>query len=71
MKEIIKKELSAGKDPMGLAAAVLYLICQQNGDDTKTQRFFADIAGVTDVTIRNRCSELRDEIMSMVENQDS
>jgi transcription initiation factor TFIIB len=71
MKEIIKKELSAGKDPMGLAAAVLYLICQQYGDDTRTQRFFADIAGVTDVTIRNRCSELRADIMSMVENQDS
>jgi transcription initiation factor TFIIB len=67
MNEIIKKELSAGKDPMGLAAAVLYLICQQYGDDAKTQRYFADIAGVTDVTIRNRCSELRTEIMTKVE----
>jgi transcription initiation factor TFIIB len=71
MNEIIKKELSAGKDPMGLAAAVLYLVCQQHGDDTKTQRYFANIAGVTDVTIRNRCSELRAEIMSVVEKQDS
>ena len=68
MNEIIKKELSAGKDPMGLAAAVLYLICQQYGDTTKTQRFFADIAGVTDVTIRNRCSELRTEIETMIKS---
>jgi transcription initiation factor TFIIB len=67
MDELVKRELTAGKDPMGLAAAVLYLICQQYGDETRTQRFFADIAGVTDVTIRNRCSELRDEIMSMVD----
>jgi transcription initiation factor TFIIB len=66
MNEIIKKELSAGKDPTGVAAAVLYLICQQYGDATKTQRFFADIAGVTDVTIRNRCSELRTEIETMI-----
>jgi transcription initiation factor TFIIB len=71
MNEIIKKELSAGKDPMGLAAAVLYLICQLYGDDTKTQRYFADIAGVTDVTIRNRCNELRTEIMTMVESPKS
>jgi len=67
MNVIMKKELSAGKDPMGLAAAVLYLTCHQFGDDTKTQRYFADIAGVTDVTIRNRCSELRTEITTMVE----
>jgi transcription initiation factor TFIIB len=61
----MKKEMCAGKDPMGLAAAVLYLISHQFGDETKTQRYFADIAGVTDVTIRNRCSELRKEIMTM------
>jgi len=67
MNEIMKKEMSAGKDPMGLAAAVLYLTCRQFGDDTKTQRYFADVAGVTDVTIRNRCSELRTEIMTMGE----
>jgi transcription initiation factor TFIIB len=65
MNEIMKKEMCAGKDPMGLAAAVLYLISHQFGDETKTQRYFADIAGVTDVTIRNRCSELRKEIMTM------
>lgn len=69
MKEIIEKELSAGKDPMGLAAAILYLISQQYGDPTKTQRYFADIAGVTDVTIRNRCNELKTEITTMIKRQ--
>lgn len=65
MKEIIEKELSAGKDPMGLSAAVLYLACQHYGDTTKTQRYFADAAGVTDVTIRNRCNELRTRMRMM------
>lgn len=67
LNEIIEKELSAGKDPMGLAAAILYLISQQYGDPTKTQRYFADIAGVTDVTIRNRCNELKTEITTMIQ----
>lgn len=61
-KEIIEKELSAGKDPMGLAAAVLYLASQIYGDTSKSQRYFADAAGVTDVTVRNRCNELRTKI---------
>jgi transcription initiation factor TFIIB len=66
MKVIIEKELSAGKDPMGLSAAVLYLACQHYGDTTKTQRYFADAAGVTDVTIRNRCNDLRTKIPGMM-----
>lgn len=67
MNEIIEKELSAGKDPMGLAAAILYLMSQQYGDPTKTQRYFAHIAGVTDVTIRTRCNELRTETTTMIQ----
>ena len=55
-----KIELSAGKDPMGLAAA-LYLSCVKNGDD-KTQRDIAEAANVTEVTIRNRYKGLRDSL---------
>ena len=35
-------EASAGKDPMGLAAAALYLSCVKNGED-KTQRDIAEL----------------------------
>ena len=49
---------SAGKDPMSLAAASLYLSCVKNGED-KTQRDIAEAANVTEVTIRNRCKSLR------------
>jgi transcription initiation factor TFIIB len=50
--------LSAGKDPMGLAAAVLYMSCLKTGEDT-TQTQMAHAAGVTDVTIRNRLRDLK------------
>ena len=49
---------SAGKDPMSLAAASLYLSCIKNDED-KTQRDIAEAANVTEVTIRNRCKSLR------------
>jgi len=55
--EIIKKAeqsgISAGKDPMGLAAAALYVACLIEGE-SKTQKDIAEAAGVTEVTIRNR-----------------
>ena len=51
----------AGKDPMGLAAAALYLACITSGG-SKTQKEISLASGVTEVTIRNRCAGLRDLI---------
>ncbi|GFN41621.1 MAG: transcription initiation factor IIB 1 [Marine Group I thaumarchaeote] len=51
-------KISAGKDPMGLAAAALYVACVTNGE-SKTQRDVAEAAGVTEVTIRNRYKGLK------------
>jgi transcription initiation factor TFIIB len=48
----------AGKDPVGLAASILYLACQITGE-IKTQRQIAQASGVTEVTIRNRCKDLK------------
>ena len=59
-KQHKKSEESAGKDPMGLAAAALYLSCVKNGQ-TVTQREIAEAANVTEVTIRNRYKGLKDE----------
>ncbi|HYO06813.1 MAG TPA: TFIIB-type zinc ribbon-containing protein [Phototrophicaceae bacterium] len=52
MAEIIKREISAGKNPMGLAGAVLYVSCKNYGEDI-TQREISEAAGVTEVTIRH------------------
>jgi transcription initiation factor TFIIB len=55
-----KIQLSAGKDPMKLAAAI-YLSCVINGEN-KTQKDITGAVGVTEVTIRNRYKCLKDFI---------
>ncbi len=59
-KEIIEttaeKGLLSGKSPTGFAAAAIYaasLLCNEK----KTQKEVADVARVTEVTIRNRYQE--------------
>jgi transcription initiation factor TFIIB len=52
---------TAGKDPMGLAAAALYIACLQN-NEKKIQRDIAEAAGVTEVTVRNRYKALKREL---------
>jgi transcription initiation factor TFIIB len=58
MREIIAMQISAGKGPMGMAATVLYIACMQAGE-IRTQKELSIAAGVTEVTIRNRYSELK------------
>ena len=48
----------AGKDPMGMAAAALYIACITSGE-VKSQKQISMASGVTEVTIRNRCAGLR------------
>lgn len=61
MAEARRKGASTGKDPMGLAASVLYLASQATGE-AKTQSDIAKAAGVTEVTVRNRSKELRKQL---------
>ena len=58
LQEVQKRKESAGKEPMGLAASALYLSCVKN-EVSVTQRDVAEAANVTEVTIRNRCKDLR------------
>ncbi|MBI2662671.1 transcription initiation factor IIB [Candidatus Woesearchaeota archaeon] len=50
-------ELTSGRGPTGIAAASLYVSSLIHGEK-RTQREVADVAGVTEVTIRNRYKEL-------------
>ena len=61
MNAATKSEISAGKSPMGLAASILYLSCLINGCSI-SQTIFAQTAGVTEVTIRNICRNLRNHL---------
>ena len=63
--KILKKadisELTSGRGPAGISAAALYVAALMN-DEKKTQREVADVAGITEVTIRNRYKELIDRL---------
>lgn len=61
MSQVTQKEISAGKDPMGLAATVIYMSCLGTGE-TKTQIDIAKAAGVTEVTVRNRFKDLKEKL---------
>jgi len=67
MNNVMKEEISAGKDPMGLAASVLYLSSIKNKDNV-TQSNIAEAAGVTEVTVRSRTKELRKKKITGVVN---
>ena len=54
-------ELTSGRGPTGIAAAALYVAALIHGEK-RTQREVADVAGVTEVTIRNRYKELLSEL---------
>ena len=62
---ILKKaeitELTSGRGPAGIAAAALYVAALMS-DEKKTQREVADVAGITEVTIRNRYKELIEKL---------
>jgi transcription initiation factor TFIIB len=61
MNEVVKQGMSAGKDPMGLAAAVLYTSCIKTGEQ-KSQIDLANAAQTADATIRNRVKDLKNRL---------
>jgi transcription initiation factor TFIIB len=61
LREARKRRAAAGKDPMGLAAASLYIACLRN-NEKKTQKDIAEAAGVTEVTVRNRYKTLKKQL---------
>ncbi|MBI5224789.1 transcription initiation factor IIB [Candidatus Micrarchaeota archaeon] len=58
LNQALKKGLISGRGPMGVAAAAVYIASVSTGE-RRTQKEVADVAGVTEVTIRNRYRELK------------
>ncbi len=52
---------TSGKDPKGLCAGALYLICKKK-DKRISQKDIAQIVGVTEVTLRSRYKELTNKL---------
>jgi transcription initiation factor TFIIB len=79
MSTAIIKEASAGKNPVGLAAAVLYISQLDNNikdgiqgkanesnkknNNKRTQTSFAQAAGITDVTLRHLIKDLKSQLL--------
>jgi len=61
LRQAGEKELTSGRGPTGVAAAAIYIGSIQC-NDRKTQREVAEVAGVTEVTIRNRYKELAEHL---------
>jgi transcription initiation factor TFIIB len=62
MDIVIENEISAGKDPMGLAATVIYLSCRETGE-IKTKKQLADAADISDMTLRTRLRDLKHHLL--------
>ena len=61
LRQAAERELTSGRGPTGVAAAAIY-ISSILGGERRTQREVAEVAGVTEVTIRNRYKELAEKL---------
>jgi len=66
LRKVGEKKGLTGKDPRGLAAAALYMACQEN-NDRRVQRLIAEAAGTTEVTLRNRYRGLKEVLGDLPE----
>jgi transcription initiation factor TFIIB len=64
MEQAQEKNILVGKDPISMAASILYLVNLAEGQQnlSRTQAEIAKAAGVTEVTVRNRSKELRKKL---------
>ena len=68
IEEASNNGLTSGRNPAGVAAAAVY-IASALVDERKTQRDVAEIAGVSEVTIRKRCKELTEQLETSINLQ--
>jgi transcription initiation factor TFIIB len=61
LKKASKEGLTSGRGPTGVAAAAIYIASVMSGE-RRTQRDVADVARVTEVTVRNRYKELCEKL---------
>lgn len=57
IEQMEKMGLTSGLSPLSVAASTLYISAQLE-KEKRTQREFAEISGVTETTLRNRCKDL-------------
>ncbi len=61
LRTFISKYSTSGKDPKGLCAGALYLVCKKKNKRI-SQKEIANVIGVTEVTLRSRYKELLNKL---------
>jgi transcription initiation factor TFIIB len=64
MHKVTENEISGGKDPMGLAATIIYISSIKTGESI-SQKEISGVAGVTEVTLRNRFKDLTSHLTEL------
>jgi transcription initiation factor TFIIB len=62
MKEIMKEEIHVGKNPLSIAASIIYAVCKTKEENDKTQLEIANSADISAVVVRERYNDLIDKI---------
>jgi transcription initiation factor TFIIB len=62
----MRKYSTSGKDPKGLCAGALYLVCKIRNKKI-SQKEIANLVGVTEVTLRSRYKELTRKLNIKIE----
>jgi transcription initiation factor TFIIB len=65
MHHLNKNGISAGKDPMVMAATALYIACLKT-DQKRTQIEIAEAAGITEVTLRSRYGDIKNSELDLI-----
>jgi transcription initiation factor TFIIB len=68
VKKAIASGLISGRGPTGVAAAAVYIAALMVGE-RRTQKEVANVAGVTEVTIRNRYRELKAKLKLNIDGE--
>jgi transcription initiation factor TFIIB len=61
LKKAKTKNLTSGRDPAGIAAAAIYIASVLKGE-RRSQRDVAEVAKITEVTVRNRYKEICEKL---------
>jgi transcription initiation factor TFIIB len=62
MKEIMKEEIHVGKNPLSIAASIIYAVCKTKEENDKTQLEIANSADISAVVVRERYNDLIDKV---------
>jgi transcription initiation factor TFIIB len=62
MKEIMKEEIHVGKNPLSIAASIIYAVCKTVEGEDITQSEIAKSVGISALVVRDRYNDIIDKV---------